>query len=634
MNYSQLFIFFLFFFSVLSLGTGFYNSFFKGKVSYLNKLIFLGEVLLIGGSLFVSELLLLSILGLYRPFFIFGVLVGNFVLLFRPDVRSGITGLFTLKLHFNVASFVFILLAAAFIYRNCFFVFDIDSISTYLFTQKLWLVHGGSIFGSSTDDIRIFVPHFDYVPTSLGIILFGQETLFPALINIFWRLIVLILVFGYTSYRFNNYYALAASLFVIFDPHYFYSGVNRWVLINGALIALLFASVYNFWEARVRNCPFRFILALIFLFQLLANKYQMIFVFPVVLFMGLLVQNNPRLILKGIFLEKRKLLILGIFLFGALLFYLKNWLAIGDPFFPGLADRFGTFGFTGNMAKTYMKVWGGISLFVFFKYMNYLFIWPGVMAAKYVILAISLLPVILVYAALRRNVERENVLELGYWLSLPVLILMAVCVFCHQDPRFYRFPLAIFAFAAVFSIDYLFRQSLGFKKGILLSSIIIVFSLLGYRTPLLQGGNFNYPSFKENAGVIMNKLHTDYAIRRDYPYIPDIVIEFDQNKDKTGSAAWEGGPGMNFPAFFMPLSPKISFWFTNIIKWESYNNPQAVIKDLGSCGIKWVMRISQGHLVFVPAVEFAKEKITFERYPKKIFYDYDFPAELSQIRWN
>jgi hypothetical protein len=46
------------------------------------------------------------------------------------------------------------------------------------------------------------------------------------------------------------------------------------------------------------------------------------------------------------------------------------------------------------------------------------------------------------------------------------------------------------------------------------------------------------------------------------------------------------------------------------------------------------MRISQGHLVFVPAVEFAKEKITFERYPKKIFYDYDFPAELSQIRWN
>jgi hypothetical protein len=84
----------------------------------------------------------------------------------------------------------------------------------------------------------------------------------------------------------------------------------------------------------------------------------------------------------------------------------------------------------------------------------------------------------------------------------------------------------------------------------------------------------------------------------------------------------------------MPLSPKISFWFTNIIKWESYNNPQAVIKDLGSCGIKWVMRISQGHLVFVPAVEFAKEKITFERYPKKIFYDYDFPAELSQIRWN
>ena len=86
-------------------------------------------------------------------------------------------------------------------------------------------------------------------------------------------------------------------MLIIFDGHFFYSGANQWVLINGALIALLFSAAYNFWEAGLGKREHHFLLGIIFLSQLPANKYQMIYVF---IFMGVLAALCQRDLLSKI----------------------------------------------------------------------------------------------------------------------------------------------------------------------------------------------------------------------------------------------------------------------------------------------------------------------------------------------
>ena len=65
----------------------------------------------------------------------------------------------------------------------------------------------------------------------LGVALFGQETLFPQFVNLSWRLVLTLLVFGYVSYRFSRYHGLAAAMLVLFNDHMFFSGVRSFVII-------------------------------------------------------------------------------------------------------------------------------------------------------------------------------------------------------------------------------------------------------------------------------------------------------------------------------------------------------------------------------------------------------------------
>ena len=297
MNFGQFGLFIFYVFSVFLAGVWIYRILDKDDSFYMSKNLYLGEVLLLGSILVVGEFLILSLIGLYKHIYLFIAVSMNYLFLLNKNNRQKIFSLIKPGFSFNPAGFIFMALAITLIFRNLYFMVDVDSVSTYLFTQRLWLSAGTSVIGNSTNDIRIFVPHFDCVPYALGLSVFGRETLFPQLINLFWRLIVLLLVFGYTSYRLNKWCGLAACMLIIFDGHFFYSGANQWVLINGALIALLFSAAYNFWEAGLGKRGHHFLLGIIFLSQLPANKYQMIYVF---IFMGVLAALCQRDLLSKI----------------------------------------------------------------------------------------------------------------------------------------------------------------------------------------------------------------------------------------------------------------------------------------------------------------------------------------------
>lgn len=632
MNFMQSGLFIVFVFSVLASGITLYNILDKSRNSFLNKSLYLGEVLLIGSIFLIGEMLIFSLIGLYRPIFLWTIVMSNCAFFLKKTTRKDFSLFLLRKVDLDPAKIVFLILVSFFIFRNFYFLIDVDSISTYLFIQKLWLSAGTSICGNITNDLRIFNPHFDALPYSLGISVFGQETLFPQLINLFWRLIVLMLIFGYASYRLNTYCGLAASMFVLFDSHFFYSGVNHWVVINGALIALLFASAYNFWQARTEENPFRFLLAIIFLSQLLANKLQMAYVFLFMLPFGIFLQHKPLKRIQEVCGEKKRIVAILVAVLIMSFWFIKNIFVIG-AIFPVFADKPGIFNFNPSMTDAFIKVFGGIKFDKFIKYMNYLFIWPGITVAKWIVIVISFLPIILTAFFIRNKANKELILELCFWLSSSILVIMGVCLFCHQDPRYYRYPLAILSFSAVFCIYCILRYCLNIQKEIFLTGIIVLFALQGFSIVYQTGGSSKRPDFKENAAVFLNKIHVNHAIEKHFPYVPFILdeLKLSENQEKLKNSAWDSTNNINFPAFLLPIRPMVSLWFSTVIKWDSYENENLIINDLKQYGIEWLIRIKDNGLIFLPIKDYAREAINYERYPKKVFYDYGFPQELSNI---
>lgn len=44
------------------------------------------------------------------------------------------------------------------------------------------------------------------------------------------------------------------------------------------------------------------------------------------------------------------------------------------------------------------------------------------------------------------------------------------------------------------------------------------------------------------------------------------------------------------------------------------------------------MRVKDDQLVFLPIEDYAQEAVQYERYPRKIFYNYGFPQELAEVK--
>jgi len=171
------------------------------------------------------------------------------------------------------------------------------------------------------------------------------------------------------------------------------------------------------------------------------------------------------------------------------------------------------------------------------------------------------------------------------------------------------------------------------RKEVFLTGVIMLLALQGFKIIYQAGGNFQRPTIKENADVLLNKVHMDYAIKKHYPQIPVILEGLKQNEEKVKRAAWDAGGGVNLPFFLLIDRPMVSLWLTTIIKWDSYNDERLIINDLKQHDIEWIMRVKDGKLFFMPIKDYAREVVNCERYPKRIYYDYGFPPELAVISY-
>ncbi len=621
---------------MLAAGVGIYSLVHPFSKESFNRFVYLGESLLLGSIIIVGEMMILSLLGLYTAWCLWGVVLLNFSFLFIKVIRQQFSCIFR-SVNWDLSLAIFILLVGIFAFRNCYFLVDVDSHSTYLFAQKLWLENHSSLIGSPAVDVRIFVPHFNAVPYALGLSIFPRETLFAQLVVAFWTVVVLILVFGYVSHCLSRWHGLAAAMMVLFNDHMFYSGANQFVIVNSALIAFLFASVYNFWESRNTEKSFRFLLAVIFLLQILANKYQglyaAIFIF---LFGGILIQKNPVSSIKWILCQPKN----AIFFVGGVIFlslwYLKNFIITGVATFPILAGFFGAFGWTPEMASTFNNVYvGPLSPLKFLKYMSFMFVWPGVHPTKIVLIVICFLPLILALVMRRKKTLDEKSSQLFYWLAMSALIVFGFCLVNFVDPRVYRYGIAVLSIGAVFAIDYILREVFSIKNKVFIALIVLICSLPGYKIIYNPGVICKPPSMEDNLGVLLNKIHFSDIEKRYYPYNEGAKKAVKNNREKFLKAAWDtgvAGSESSLSAFLYPSAPQVGLWHTTVVKWDSYKSPKLIAADLGNSGIEWIMRVDRekNDLIFLSVDQYAQEAATYNLAPEEIYYNYGFPKELSR----
>ncbi len=633
MNLTQIILFVVYSAITFISGVGIYNFLNKENRFFVNSSVFLGEAFLLGTIIVVGEMLLLSSFGLYTKYFLWPVFALNLLFILNRNVRQIISDNLAKNFNPSASSIAFILVLAVFFFRNCYFLLDVDSHSMYLFAQRLWLEAKTSFTGTIAYDARIFVPHFNAVLYALGISLFPKETLFPQLINVSFSIAALILLFGYTSYRFNRGYGLAAVFLVLLNRHFFYSGENTCCVINSALVCFLFASVYNFWEARGDKGHYRFFLAIIFLSQLMGNKYQMVFVTVFVLGIAFFVQQNLFEKVASIFKNKKWLTFLVFSIMVTLFWYIRNFIVTGDPVFPILAGNFNYFNWTKEMSDSVIAIWGGsLNPMQILKYFNYLFIWAGVIPLKYVGIAITLLPFIVLLAITRNAWDKNLFSELMFWLSMVIVYVVGLCMAMFVDPRHYGYGAAIFAFSVIVIFDFVVVKVLKINK-IAALIVILLLSLYPVRIVMEEGGPYKVPSFRDNLNVILNKVHLEDILRRDFKEAIIASEGYTNNIERAKQSAWYVRPGnIVYSYFWIPTRPQVGLWATTIVKWDSYRNKEAVMKDLSDFGIKWLMKIEDKKLIFISPEEYANEAVLYELYPKKLRYDYGFPEELTIVK--
>lgn len=632
-NYSQFVLFFIFCASIFVAGVAAYYFLDRDgrERAVFNRALILGETLLLGSIVIVGALFSLSFVGLYRAPFLWLVIAAGFLPLFFAGVRQDIVRICRCSFFRSPSALVFIALFLVMFFRNCYFMVDVDATTNYLYTAKVWLERGTSLIREPGLNYHVYFPQFDVVPYALGLSLFMDEPLFPELVVVFWRLIPLLLMYGYASHRLGKWYGLAGVMFILFNEHFFYSGANRYVILNPMIIAFYFAAAYNLWESRHGRGAFRLMLGLIFAAHVITNKYQALYGCALLMFAAVFVQEELGRKIKAIFSNKRWVTFSALSLFFVALWFIKNIITTGDPVFPILAGRFHVPGWTLQADESFLHGLGGLNVMKILKYLNYLFISQGIVPSKLVALMLTFLPLVILIALKKRNPpDRDEMLELCFWLVLSVLMLIGVTKGSHWDSRYYRFPIGIFTWAAMFGIYFVFRYNLGITRKWVAGGCLFVFALTGVRIVKAEDGPFFYPNIKENIGVIMNRIHMADIMPKQYPNVKNLQQAIADNPDKMESVAYYVRAMSNFPLYFVPTRPIVGVYRTNVIGWDSYDSEELVVKDLVDNGIKWVVAFDGTNAEFLSPQEFAEIAVQENRFPKEYYHADFFPDELRK----
>ena len=268
----------------------------------------------------------------------------------------------------------------------------------------------------------------------------------------------------------------------------------------------------------------------------------------------------------------------------------------------------------------------------FFKYAGFLFVSPGMKAAKIVLFLIYALPFMIIFFNDKTDKNGAGrISELCYWIALSVLALFGLCLMCHQDSRYYGLVLPIFSFAAVYGCYYLLTKlvRLGPRLTTILILAVSVVSMAneGFKVPFQQGGDFRYPTIKDNLNVLAGKIKTSDVINVRYPAI-NKVLKLIKKTNKFQHSAWDLSSFNNsVPGFFLPQRPLVGLWYSNLIHWDLGSGDKTkVLNDFKSADIEWIVQLKNDTWQFTSIDEYATRNI----FPKQVSQRNSLPTQGFQ----
>jgi hypothetical protein len=162
-----------------------------------------------------------------------------------------------------------------------------------------------------------------------------------------------------------------------------------------------------------------------------------------------------------------------------------------------------------------------------------------------------------------------------------------------------------------------------------------VIALQRWPVMIYQGGDFKMPFMQDNVAVLKNKLHMAQIMPYYYPGNYVVFREYGQHSNEVRVSAWdtEVGGVTKLSAFLLPVRPQVGLWYTTAVNWESYPYPQKIVEDLIKQRILYIMTVKDSHLNFEKITDYAVRASQFDRHPKETFYNYNFPPELSEVKY-
>ena len=190
------------------------------------------------------------------------------------------------------------------------------------------------------------------------------------------------------------------------------------------------------------------------------------------------------------------------------------------------------------------------------------------------------------------------------------------------------------AISCVVLIDFCMRSL--FRAPLwLVKLIMLAVAVQGWGIMFNQGGEVKRPGITDNIAVLRDQLHMEEMMYYYYPANAIALFQLPYYRDQMPQAAWDigTGGGNGLSAFLLPTSKQVGLWYTSAVRWNSYANPAFIEQDLYKQGIWWVMSVKDKRLVVESAGQYALRAAQFDLHPKSLFYNYNFPEELSRVNY-
>lgn len=323
------------------------------------------------------------------------------------------------------------------IIRSFFPNFDVDSLNYHL-TGVRWLIekHTLASFQHRPDGLNI---HFAWLGfEDFLTIPWATRPEFPLIAGIMGGVTKLLTMGTIASIipRATIGLRYIAVFLLLIDDHFLFSGQNRFVFINPALIGLFAASMWLAWRTLFGHQR-SFWNSVALTFGILSCKFHGIYLAGFVgllLILGLLRRSfqKKHLFKKPNFQEKLAL-ISGIILCSSV--YGLNWIQYGDPLFPFLKNKLG--GEPLIRTLDYLGVFGAFSFWDALKNPLRTMIYPGVIALKAA--AVLLIPALLICPF----VKKKRFIGFACVAFCTSLIWIAIAHSTLEDSRFARYAFGL-----------------------------------------------------------------------------------------------------------------------------------------------------------------------------------------------